>query len=700
MKWNLKAKFLVPTLTVIVGGMVIATVLSFRASQEALKNTVDEQMKQVTSGLAVQIDTWVTDIANDMTLLGQSPEVLGSLAKETGSLSGGTTADEILKDFATDYDRYELIALADKDGMIISSSDPGLIGKLNVQDRSYFKEGMSGKASVSDVIRSKVSGNPVFVVAVPLRVKGEWAGVCFGAVDLAAFNKAYISPVRLGTKGYAYLVDTKGTLLAHPDQKMVLDSTIADYDWGKEILSKKTGFMTYPWHGVNKIAAFQEVPKTGWIVATGAELEDIFAPITHIRNKSILVAAIMLLVVGGVIFLITNSLVKVVQAGVQCASRIALGDFSQRLKLDRTDEIGELGSALDAMADSLQRTSDLAETIADGNLDVEVPLASDKDQLGRALKKMTENLNEILGQIQVAGEQIASGSGQVSDASQSLSQGATESASSLEEITSSMAEMASQTGVNAENATQANRLSVIARETADKGNGQMHLMVDAMREINESGQNISRIIKVIDEIAFQTNLLALNAAVEAARAGQHGKGFAVVAEEVRNLAARSAKAAAETSELIEGSVKKAERGAGIADQTAVALSEIVTSVTKVTDLVAEIAAASNEQAQGISQINQGLSQIDQVTQQNTANAEEGAAAAEELSSQAEQLHRMLARFTLKRGTKGHVPNLAAPSYPLGRKQDGRNARMETRPHRNHPEPRELNTIDDSEFGRY
>ncbi len=294
-----------------------------------------------------------------------------------------------------------------------------------------------------------------------------------------------------------------------------------------------------------------------------------------------------------------------------------------------------------------------AEKIADGDLNVDIKENS-KDEIGllaEAFKKMSDNLNSVISNISSAAEQVSSGSRQVSDSSVALSQGATEQASSIEELTASLEEISAQTRLNAENATQASSLAGNVKTIALKGNKHMKEMLNAMDEINDSSSSISKIIKVIDEIAFQTNILALNAAVEAARAGQHGKGFAVVAEEVRNLAARSANAAKETTDMIEGSIRKVEDGTKIANETAEALGLIVEGVAKAADLVGNIAEASNEQASGIEQINQGIMQVSQVIQANSATSEESAAASEELSSQAEVLREQVERFTLKKTSR-------------------------------------------------
>lgn len=350
---------------------------------------------------------------------------------------------------------------------------------------------------------------------------------------------------------------------------------------------------------------------------------------------------------------------------------LAQGKLQCHAKTEPTDEdtkaIGEMFSniyqtfaeSVEAMSSYVEETAKVLTEMSKGNLDLEIngDYKGDFVQIKSTVNLIINSLNEVLGEINNASEQVASGARQVSNSAQALSQGSTEQASALEELTASMEEISTQTQLNATNADQANELALAATEGAIKGNEQMQDMLRAMEDINESSGNISKIIKVIDEIAFQTNILALNAAVEAARAGQHGKGFAVVAEEVRNLAARSANAAKETTALIEGSIKKVEGGTKIASDTAAALNQIVEGVTKATNLVGEIATASNEQAIGIKQMNQGIMQVSDVVQMNSATSEESAAASEELSSQAQLLKEHVNRFKLKKTSGSYYKEL-------------------------------------------
>jgi methyl-accepting chemotaxis protein len=273
--------------------------------------------------------------------------------------------------------------------------------------------------------------------------------------------------------------------------------------------------------------------------------------------------------------------------------------------------------------------------------------------LGILISRSINNaLRRIASTLGAGAEQTASASGQVAQSSQSMAEGASEQASSLEETSASLEEMTSMTKQNAENANQASKLMALAKETVDDMARATDEMSKAISEIKSSSDETAKIIKTIDEIAFQTNLLALNAAVEAARAGDAGKGFAVVAEEVRNLAQRSAEAARNTAEMIAGSVKNADNGVQVTDRVSEALKHTVTNSEKVAQLVAEIAAASNEQAQGIEQINTAVAQMDQVTQSNAANSEESASASEELSAQAEEMQRMVMELVAMVGGAG------------------------------------------------
>ncbi len=384
-------------------------------------------------------------------------------------------------------------------------------------------------------------------------------------------------------------------------------------------------------------------------------------------------------------------------------TQVTSGDTSMQL---RSEINFGIYNDLRMMVSGLNDKVTSAELIAKGDLTTDVKLMSDKDRLGKAFQNMISVLRDIINRANSASQLVASGSSQVSGASQSLSQGATEQASSVEEISSSVTEISSKIKANASNASNASDIAAKAQSAAEQGNRQIKVTLDAMNDINSSSQEISKIIKVIDDIAFQTNLLALNAAVEAARAGRHGKGFAVVADEVRNLAGRSAKAAKETTELIESSSKKVDAGLSEAHRTAESFQEIMKNSIRVSEIISQIADASNDQASGISQIASGVNQINKVTQQTTANAEETAAAAEELASQAEELKRSLAYFHLGRAALSQHDSM--PSHQSSKRvvairssqtQDGwGSGPSQTRDSHGHDD--QSYALDDKDFGKY
>jgi methyl-accepting chemotaxis protein len=333
----------------------------------------------------------------------------------------------------------------------------------------------------------------------------------------------------------------------------------------------------------------------------------------------------------------------------------ATGDLTLSEKdmesIERYSQIkDEIGQVLCNFTRFVKRVIDVStelDEVSEGDLTVDIPLLSDRDLMGKALVRMTGSLSDMFDDIRVSTNHVAGGAKQISEGAQALAQGSAEQAASVDQLSGSISEIAEQTRHSAAMAEKAAELANTIKSNAEKGSIQMNEMMQAVKEINAASQSISKVIKVIDDIAFQTNILALNAAVEAARAGQHGKGFAVVAEEVRNLAAKSAEAAKDTGELIANSMTKAELGSRIAGETSASLMEIVSGINESSRLVTEIASESEAQSRGIEQINTGIDRVAHVIQQNSATAQESAASSEQMREQSDILEQLIARFKVK-----------------------------------------------------
>ncbi len=354
---------------------------------------------------------------------------------------------------------------------------------------------------------------------------------------------------------------------------------------------------------------------------------------------------------------------------INVLKEVTNGNLQATVKGDYRGDHAAIKNAINETIENIREyvneISSVLSGISNGNLDIEITMEHKGDfvEIGDSLQNIITTLNQVMNNFGNSADEVSASSKQVSSSSQFLAQGSTEQASSIQELTASIGEIAEQSKDNAIKANEVYHLAKGARDGGAKGNQTMNEMLESMKDINDSSINISKIIKVIDDIAFQTNILALNAAVEAARAGNHGKGFAVVAEEVRNLAARSAKAAEETTELIEGSIQKVQIGTKITNEIAAVLKEIADGAVISTEKLNIIAKASNEQASGIAQINQGIEQISHVVQNNSATAEQSAASSEELSGQAELLKEMVSRFKVK-GEVANTRLLTDSSYRL------------------------------------
>ncbi len=490
-----------------------------------------------------------------------------------------------------------------------------------------------------------------------------------------------VKNLKYGKKGYFWINDFGPTMVMHPYSPHLDGKALNDFkdpngvhlfvDMVKVSTKAGEGYVEYMWPkpGVEKpqpkISFVMAFKPWDWIIGTGVYVDDIdrlvAAEEAKIRSgikttivQNIIFGLVCILVIGLFTFIVVNRTIvnRILRMTTSLKRVEETADFSQRTSIEGNDEIAEsqiaFNKLITSMQESIRSLIDVLSALSNGDLSRGVTVESRGDllELEMNTNKATHLLQKIIVDVRDAAVQVKSGAEELSRSSQNLASGTSQQAASVEEISSTMNEMYTQTQTNSQNSTGAKELSEQTLQSVEKGNVQMEKLLQSMNGINETSSSVSKIIKVIDEIAFQTNLLALNAAVEAARAGKYGKGFAVVAEEVRNLASRSAEAAKDTTELIETSVSRVEEGLKNTKETANVLIEIKENAVKVNDLVSEIAIASVEQNKSIHEVNKGLEQINTVIQQSASISEEAASSSQELLGLSNQLQEKLKRFQI------------------------------------------------------
>ena len=594
-------------------------------------------------------------------------DYLGVLSNNPIITNDQSTIEQKVAFFEAEAKRsgFILFGFADTQGkaIILNSS----MENNDVADRDFFKKALSGTPASSDLMFSKLDGEPVIVFASPVYQNGEISGVLYGRKNGLMLSEI-VSKLKYKETGYAYMVNNNGDTVAHKNTDLVLaqDNDIENMKTDSSLnqLGELTKSMTtrtvnsgeYTYGGVNKIVGFAPVENTPWIVAFGVEKDEILSGINELHKALLTMFIIMGVASAVTVIFVSGGIGKPIKKVTSAAQEIAQGNFDVTLDIKSKDEVGKLAESFGQTLTQLSNYQDYIDEISTslekvGQGDLQVTL--EKEYLGQ-FKKLKENLEGLVShlshtllQIQQSAEQVDSGALQIANSAQALSQGATEQASSIQELSGTIASVTEQVQQNAESAKQARDKAENAGQELSKSNDQMQYMMDSMKDITDKASDISKIIKIIDDIAFQTNILALNAAVEAARAGAAGKGFAVVADEVRNLAAKSAEAARNTSVLIEETIDSVNSGSAIAQETAKSLIESAQKAMEAIKLIDNIALASQDQAIAISQVNLGVEQISAVIETNAATAEESAAASEELSGQSNVLKDLLSTFNFR-----------------------------------------------------
>lgn len=659
---SIKKKILLSTTLLISFSLAIVSLIYGIVCINTSKKIAEKILDETTKTAALAIENNLTATKNILYDLGT-----------TEKLCSTTTSNSIKKRILTDKKEqfgFSYLTVTDENGKNID-------GK-NISDLEFFNKSINGEIFVSDPTPTSDGKSIEMIVSAPIwsncDTNGRIIGIVYGILPGETLSDI-VGSIKVGDTGLAYIINNKGTTIADEDRSFVLsqENTINESKQNKKLaemaqieqkaLNGETANGTVYFEGVQNFLHVAPINDTnGWVLGIYVEKME-FMKSAYITAIISTIICLMLIFINSIFSRkFANDITTPIKEMETAVKEIADGNYDITITTKTNDELGLMSDSLNKMILSTKNvindTVYSLNEMANGNFNIEpkAKYVGIFKEIEQSMHQIISSLNNTLGTIETSAEQVSIGADQVSAGAQALSQGSTEQASSIEELSATIVEISNHIKSNAENAKVASTLSSEASKEVTQGNKYMQTLIEAMSKISKTSDEIAKIIKTVEDIAFQTNILALNAAVEAARAGSAGQGFAVVADEVRNLASKSASAANDTTALIENAIQAVNRGTKIVDETAKSLGIIVENTHSVNENIQKITDATVEQSESISQITLGIEQISAVVQTNSATAEESAAASEELSSQATLLNQLLKKFTIKREEKNKECN--------------------------------------------
>ena len=411
MKLSLRNRFLVPTLALIIIGMGASSFISYYYARNAMETAYRDQITQIVDWSVKSLASWVKSRKLDIASWSEQKVFMTAVQDTFVGKAARKSANVQLEELKKRYGFYEDMCLTDAQGNLIAASDPGLVGKFDVKDRVYFIEAMKGEQYVSDGVRSKATGDPVFMIASPVKDNEEVKGVLFGVVDLTQFNRNTVDTVKVGKTGYAYIYNREGTVLAHPDKSNILKLNMKEFDFGREMMASQNGLITYTWKGVEKVVAFKTYPEMGWTVGVGAGTEELLAPVKSLQYVNLLVSFLVVLAAAIIVFLITRSIVNPI-------NRIS-ASLSEGAK-QVASASGQVASSSQSMAEGTSEQAASLEETSSSMEEMASMTRQNADNASQADKLMKET-GEVVSRANVSMSQLTASMQDISKASEETS---------------------------------------------------------------------------------------------------------------------------------------------------------------------------------------------------------------------------------------------------------------------------------------